>query len=143
MKIEAAKPPSHYCHYSNPSCQGSLMRQTPNWPQGPLASGEERWISNVGWECPPPVEGPAAVPDGLDFGDAYQDRMWEWDRPKMEAACKHLSRGFDSTGEELIAFAKAYFDVDVVAVRTVYYFNQATGHPCPRIDYLYKPEGGE
>ena len=80
----------------------------------------------------------AAIPDGLEIDSAYLDRMCEWDRAKLDEAWKHLSKGFDSPDDELIAFAKEYFGVDAVAVRTVFYFNQATGYDCPRIDYLYR-----
>jgi len=141
MTITPVKPRSHYRHYSNPDCQGSLMRATALWPgQEADVSKYDKYDRSCCFFCQEEPKKPkeVAVPAGLEVGSAYLDRMLDWDRAKAEEAWKHLSNGFNSTDDELIAFAKEYFGVDVVAVRTVFYFNQATGYDCPRIDYLYR-----
>lgn len=147
--INGVKPRSHYRHYSNPSCQGTLIRQTAEWPIHPRKQPEKFYGSFLdagyfldgSWKeriDPNQESEPVPIPEGLKAGDAYIDRMWSWDRKKMERAVEHLSNGFDSSDEELIAFAKAYFDVAVVAVRTVYYYDVSSGYDCVRVDYLYR-----
>jgi hypothetical protein len=147
--ITPVKPRSGYRHYSNPACQGSLIRSTRLW----LHSYEEGdvWTRSSDfndcfdvYEARAAIaraaikESPCPIPEGLKAASSYLDRMREWDGNKFQEACKCLSKGLDSPDDELIAFVKAYFDVDAVAVRTVYYFNQSNGYDCPRVDYLYK-----
>lgn len=137
--IASVKPRSSYQHYSNPECQGSLIRQTALWPRQRVI--RHGWTRSEWSGEDYPEENETAggeLPIGCDAGDAYLDRMRDWDREKLKVAWAHLSWGLDSPDDELIAFAKAYFAVDVVAVRTVFYFNVATGYPCERIDYIYK-----
>lgn len=43
----------------------------------------------------------------------YSDRMWQWDGEKMEAACKHLSRGWHSPSSEIQAMLNAYMGREV------------------------------
>lgn len=145
IKIEAVKPRSHYRHYSNQECQGSIIRATAEWPMGDecVPAGMCEWNCYEFDSLLPKRKTKgrvAVVPDGLDVGSAYVDRMWGWDYAKMEKAFKLLSNSFDSPDEELLAFVREYFGVDVVSVRTVYYYNVSTGYPCERIDYIYRPE---
>lgn len=85
------------------------------------------------------------VPPGLEYSVAYQDRMQSWDYDKYRRlADKHLDRGsFSSNPKKLIAFASEYFEKDVVAVRTVFYYNVATGYDCPTIEILYKKQSSD
>lgn len=112
------KPPAGYLHYSNPDCQGSLMCATVKWTNKPK--------------------------NGYKMDSAYVDRMWSWDEAKWKKACAvfpktNLNDAIRSSSEQtLIKFAKIYFDKDIIAVRWVYYYNQATGYDCQRIDYIYK-----
>ena len=120
MNIQPVKPCSYHRHYSNPDCQGSLMQQSDNWPT-----------------CDKPVP----LPEGLEYHAVYVDRMQQWDWDKFDRLAKtHLTHGLDSTPDELIVFAEKYFEQDVVAVRTVYYFNDATGIDYPMIEILSKKD---
>ena len=117
--IESVKPRHWYQHYSQKDSQGTLIRQTKEWPNGCILHKVE-------------------VPENLQIDSAYIDRMYDWNRDKMELVTKHLSKWMDSPDDELIKFVSKYFDVECVAVRTVFYFDVSSGHPCPRVDFLYK-----
>lgn len=114
-------PPSYYRHYSNPSCQGTLIRATSKWTK--------------------------KIPPEHSLNSAYVDRMWSWDSEKWARCIKHLpktslSSAIEQASEEaLLAMAKEYFECDVIAVRWVYYYNVSTGYDCERIDFIYKPDG--
>jgi len=140
--------PRSYCrHYSNPDCQGTLIRQTAKWP-GASSSDEYEVYVLSGYQSGFPYEFhrkpksiPQRLPADLEAGSAYLDRMQEWDCAKYTRAMQLLSNGMDSPDDELIAFVKEYFGIEVVvAVRTVFYFNASNGYPCPRVDYIFKPK---
>ena len=113
-------------NYNNHNSQGTLIRQTKNWLT-------------------------AQKSPGVDVRSAYIDRMWSHDNEKY---CQMISAmggrkgqqcGIDGLVEKcaddvLIRSANMFFDVNVVAVRWVYYFNVATGYPCERIDYVFVQE---
>lgn len=148
--IEPVRPSAGYCHYFNQASQGSLLKATAGWPRGrqkALTYRNQFDFYNCQYDDRDEVGGTATVPNGMDIDSAYVDRMLDWDRDKMQAAVKHLRGGCgmtealrSSSDEQLIAFVNAYFDVDATAVRTIFYYNVATGYPCERIDYLYRPK---
>ncbi len=154
--IEPCKPPVGYYHYSNPACQGALMRQTANWPRA--MSMRRKWYQDRtldglgcqvdGWfEQDEPVYERAPVPDGLQIESTYTDRMQEWDWDKCGRDFKKLAPGgFKSSSDaQLLAFCREYWpEWEVAAVRVVYYFNVSSGYDCPRVDVLYreKAKGG-
>lgn len=49
----------------------------------------------------------------------YSDRMWQWDSAKMEAACKHLSRGWHSPSSEISAMLNAYVGYPVELTQVI------------------------
>lgn len=121
--ISPVKPYAGRRHYSNPHCQGTLIKQTKNWPK--------------------------LTKKGESVNSAYIDRMASWDREKFERFVVKLQgkKGQDcgldqlaekATDKTLVESAKEYFGDDITAVRWVYYFNRATGYPCERIDYIYR-----
>lgn len=148
--IEPVRPSVGYCHYSNEVSQGSLLKATAGWPREhrkALTYRHEFDMNCCQHDDRDEAGGLATVPNSMDIDSAYVDRMWDWDRDKMQEAVKHLRGGCgmtealrSSSDEQLVAFVNAYFDVDVTAVRTVFYYNVATGYPCERIDYLYRPK---
>lgn len=135
--IENVKPRHWYQHYSQPESQGTLIKQTKNWPipkyETIYCHSNEYWR---GWHNK--IEDKTEVPQGLKIDSAYTDRMYSWNSEKLRECEKILSNGLDSPDDELIRFVSEYFGVECVAVRTVFYFNVSSGYPCPRIDYLYK-----
>ena len=124
-------------HWDNPNSQGTLIRATELWPEGTVE--EYAYLVDNNLMCEIKTENskikPVYVPEGLACHSAYIDCMYG---DKYEKARRHLSKGMDSPDEELLAFAREYFELDVVAVRTVYYYNVSNGFDCPRIDILYK-----
>lgn len=149
IEITPVKPPAGYRHYSNPESQGSLIRATDDWPTERYECGEYRfdgqgsrfndWVIRAANDLEPTTKSAGAkVPAGLSITSEYTDRMAEWDSDKFDKAWKHLSKGLESTDKELLAFVREYFGYDVVAVRTVYYYNVGNGYSCPRIDIIYR-----
>jgi hypothetical protein len=145
ITIDPVKPRSDYRHYSNPDCQGSLIKATSKWP---MSKSETRCGGGSIYENAfnrdynafvkfneNKKDKPITVPAGLDIFSAYLDRM---EGAKLDLAWKRLSNGLDSPDDELITFAKEYFEEDIVAVRTVYYYNLSSGYDCPRIDLIFR-----
>lgn len=124
-KIERAKPRTHHYSYSNERSQGALICQTSGFPS---------WFDKT----------------THDFHCAYSDRIGQWDRNRLEAACKIAKGGPDAwpyrcpslTQEELCEFAKVALNLPVTpdCVRVVYYFNVATGYGCPTVEAVCKKQ---
>lgn len=123
MLVDEVKPKAWYRHYDNPSCQGSLIKQTQSWSK--------------------------KAKKGEKFSSAYIDRMEAWDRSKFSEMVQMIGGkpgqqcGIDSLVDKcsdaaLLRSASHYFQKDVTAVRWVYYYNVSSGYPCERVDYIYK-----
>ena len=127
-----------------------MIKQTHNWPTGEVDYGTCIYADDFARNSRQKLkQHEAKVPDGLESGSSYVDRMQEWDRDKWQAFVDRLAGDRQmclnqtvemASDEELIESAKLYFGVEVTSVRWVYYFNVATGYDCQRIDYLYKKE---
>ncbi len=114
---DEVKPPAGYCHYSNPSCQSTLLRASEKWTR--------------------------KIPEGHTVSSSYVDRMYGWDSEKYERSMKLLQSDRDlntavrhATEENLLAMARCYFGPKVIAVRWVYFYNVSSGYCCQRIDTI-------
>lgn len=107
--FEPVKPPHYYRHYSNPDCQGSLIEETPDFP--------DRWY-----------------PKSDEVHSIYLDRIGYYGRYETL-----IASGLHKAAEECIQRAsedKAWVDSTIKRikhVRLIYYFNVATGYDCPCI----------
>jgi hypothetical protein len=91
-RIESVKPRAYYRNYSNPESQGTLIKQTHNWPNGEVDYGtciyQFDFVQNPSRK---PKQIDAKVPDGLECGSSYVDRMQDWDSAKWKAFVARLS----------------------------------------------------
>ncbi len=142
MFIEPCKPPCGYYSWHNPESQGCLMAQTAQWPFVMSMRRSKNTYRNDPFGPPDePVYERVAVPAGLNIESAYTDRMQSWDRDKCDRAFKQLAQGGfkNSNDEQLLSFAKTYWpDLDIVAVRVIYFFNVSSGYDCPVVEVLYR-----
>lgn len=120
--IENVAPRQPYRSYTNRHSNGSLIRQTDNWPK--------------------------QLPDGQAISSAYIDRMWTWNWDRYSEMIQMMGgkpsqqMGVDSlvdqsTDETLLAAASHYFEKPIHAVRWVYFYNVSNGFPCERIDIIF------
>lgn len=109
------KPPVGYYHYSNPSCQGALLRETKSFPN--------------------------AIDNDAKVADGYYDRIQGWHPKGYKAATElfkdqwYITALKSITDDELREYAQVMFELDWLPdhVRIIYYYNVATGYDCPYI----------
>lgn len=143
ITISPVKPPVDRYSYSNRASQGALIRQTWNWPR---SCHRPEMFTHWGFACIENDDTPVTVPEGLGIDSFYMDRLSqsEWKTLMTPMSQNNTSGGgivglFQRcTEESLCKGVSAFSKVNVTSVRVVYYFNEATGYDCIRIDYLYK-----
>ena len=114
------KPPNGPYHYTNPDSLSTLLIATSSWPQK------------------------TKVPTGHRMNCDYVDRLWtnnqQWKKAVAELGKGPLHQAVTEANDDtLIKMASIlYPHLKITAVRWVYYYNEATGYDCPRIDIIYK-----
>ena len=121
-RLERPKPPSGYCHYSNPDSRGSLIVETPDFPPGYRPAKEEYFCT-------------------------YSYRIAGWDLARFKAACD-IAGGGDQTWayrlpglpmKALLEFAKVALGLAVQPkhVRVVHHYNVSNGFSCPTVEAIW------
>jgi hypothetical protein len=115
------KPKSSYNHYSNPSCQGTLLCETQNFPK---SFNDKVYEEN----------------------EAYTDRMAEWDYENYRKSMDIFKGGSMEKAKDktLKEFAQIAFKKSVLPkhVRIIYYFNVSSGYSCPLVIALFNKKNG-
>lgn len=154
-KIEPCLPPVNNRGYQNPQSQNTLITQTSGWPRQRRSLREHFSFNRGGYMTPIEYLNDTDedlrpnVPKGLKVGSIHADQM-QYQRDRYEKMAELLvsrvtgygdfNRKLEMADEEtLLEMASMYLELNVVAVRWVYYFNVATCYDCQRMDYLFKP----
>ncbi len=153
--IDPVKPPVDRYDYTNPHSQGALITQTSNWPKAVsyvmhrhrLAFCPDDWNAVYDYMERMYSDHPVEVPRGLEIDSFHMDRLEAEDRKRLMTPIREsigeIGGGIVTafqvcSRESLIAGVASFSGKNVTSVRVVYYFNEATGYDCIRIDYLYK-----
>jgi len=157
MTFLSALPESHYCHYSNPQSQGSLIRESKDWPKEKNC-GKQKEFTNP-WGEYAVYKGrssfrfgeksySAEVTDGAKQASAYSDRISSWDYKRYQAAneiagtgCQGWSRNLKNLSEkEFLCFAAVALNLEdkkILAARAIHHYNVGNGYSCPTIEAIY------
>ena len=151
FKIEKPKNPSYRCHYSNPSCQGTIISETFNFPTevetlenyhtvyaDRLESNTTKLVSNF-----------LGVNERV-WSDKLRDNNLVSYNPEYDGfystrkndTIKTINSYSVSENEirdtNLKELAKIMFNLDKLPnhVRVVYWYNVSNGYPCPSFECI-------